>query len=232
VVNFVHIKCAALPDNFRSEIDFVMWRANAGAELHEHVRGIGSEAINHLFDCVGNDAELGAFATGMNQTDSRRFWIDNVNRAAVGDVNAEHDTALIGDDAIAAREKFVIAADTACSIDNCDFVSMNLLGGEYGPIADADCIPNFPVRCIEPLQRFDFIMRHVDAWNSLRKSVTTDSDRAKRGKLLERRLHHCSKFKIPKTKSQPAIVILSGAKDLFLFFWKALTRDVSLRSTW
>jgi len=63
------------------------------------------------------------------------------------------------------------------------------------------------------------------------KALTTDSDRAKRGKLLERGLPHCSKFKIPKTKSQPAIVILSGAKDLFLFFWKALTPDVSLRST-
>jgi hypothetical protein len=92
------------------------------------------------------------------------------------------------------------------------------LGGEYGPIADTDCIPNFPVRRIEPLQHFDFIMRHVDAWNSLRKSVTTDSDCAKRGKLLERGLHHCSKFKIPKTKSQPAIVIPERSKgSLFVF---------------
>jgi hypothetical protein len=207
-----------------------MWRANAGAELNDHVRGIGAEAINHLFDCVGNDAELGAFATGMNQTDSRRLWIDKVSRAAVGYVNAEHDPLLISDDAIAAGE-FTAHKAVAITIDHCDFISMNLLGGEYRPIASADCMPNFPVRRIEPLQHFDFIMRHVDAWNSLRKSVTTDSDRAKRGKLLERRVHHCSKFKIPKTKSQPAIVILSGAKDLFLFSWKALTRDVSLRST-
>ena len=230
-MNCFHTEFTTLSDNLGCEIELVMWWANAGAELNDHVRGIGAEAINHLFDCVGNDAELGAFATGINQTDSRRFGIDKMNRAAVGDVNAKHNSLLIGDDAIAAGEKFVIAADTACSIDNCDFISMNLLGGEYGPIADADGIPNFPVRRIEPLQHFDFIMRHVDAWNSLRKSVTTDSDRAKRGKLLERRLHHCSKFKIPKTKSQPAIVIPSGAKDFFLFFRKALTRDVSLRST-
>ena len=87
-MNFFYAKRATLPDNFRGEIDFVMWRANAGAELHDHVRGIGAEAINHLRNCVRNDAELGAFASGMNQTDSRRFWIDNVNRAAVGDVNA------------------------------------------------------------------------------------------------------------------------------------------------
>jgi hypothetical protein len=88
------------------------------------------------------------------------------------------------------------------------------------------------MRGIKPLHHFSFIVQNVDARNSLRKSVTTDSHRPKRGKLLERRLHHCSKFKIQKTKSQPAIVILSGAKDLFLFSWTALTRDVSLRSTW
>ena len=88
-----------------------MRRANTGAELHDHVRRIGAEAINHLPDCVGNDAEFRAFATGMNQTDSRRFWIDNVNRAAVSDVNAQHDSLLIGDDAIAAGE-IRLAADT------------------------------------------------------------------------------------------------------------------------
>ena len=40
VVNFFHAKRAALPDNFRCEIDFVMRRANTGAELHDDVRGI------------------------------------------------------------------------------------------------------------------------------------------------------------------------------------------------
>jgi hypothetical protein len=86
------------------------------------------------------------------------------------------------------------------------------------------------MRRIQPLQHFDFIVRNVDAWNSLRKSVTTDPDRAQRGKLFEGKLHLCSKFKVPKSKSQPAIVILSGAKDLFTLS-KALIRDVSLRST-
>ncbi len=55
-------------------------------------------------NCVRDDAELRAFTTGMNETNSRRFCIDNVNRAAVGNVNAEHDTALIGNDSIAGGE--------------------------------------------------------------------------------------------------------------------------------
>jgi hypothetical protein len=73
------------------------------------------------------------------------------------------------------------------------------------------------MRGIKRLQHFSFIVQNVDAWNSLRKTVATDSHRAERGKLLERKLHHCSKFKIPKTRSQPTIVILSLAKDLFVF---------------
>jgi hypothetical protein len=60
-----------------------------------------------------------------------------------------------------------------------------LLRGKQRPIADPDCIPNFSVRGIKPLQHFGLIMRHVDAQNSLRKNVTTDSDRAQRRKLFE-----------------------------------------------
>src|SRR5437588_6719766 len=122
----------------------------------------------------------------MDQTDRWRFRINNVNRAAVGDVNAEHDTALIGDDSIAARE-FADRLDARRPylIDDCDLVSVNLLSGKQWPIADADCIANSAMRRIQPLQHFDFIMRYIDAWNSLRKSVTTDSDRAQRRKLFE-----------------------------------------------
>ncbi len=37
VVDFPHALVAALLDNFRCEIDFVVWRTNAGAELHDHL---------------------------------------------------------------------------------------------------------------------------------------------------------------------------------------------------
>src|SRR5262245_4146474 len=120
----------------------------------------------------------------MNQTDSRRFLIDKVNGATVCDVNAEHDTALIGNDAVAAW-KFTAHRAVATAIDDCDFVSVNLLSGEKRPIAYADCVTNFAMRRFEPLQYFGFIMRNVDARNSLRESVTTKANRGQRGKLLE-----------------------------------------------
>ena len=43
----------------------------------------------------------------MDETDGRRVWIDNVDRAAISDVNAERDFSLIRDDAVAPRELFV-----------------------------------------------------------------------------------------------------------------------------
>ena len=93
---------------------------------------------------------LGAFASGMRKTDRRRFWIDNVNCAAVGDVNPQRDATLIGDDAVAAGE-FAAHRAAATTIDNCDFVAVNLFGGKERPIADADCVADFAMRGIEPL---------------------------------------------------------------------------------
>ena len=95
---------ATLPDDFGGEIDLVMGWANTRAELHDHVRGIGAEAFNHLSDRVCDDAKLGAFASGMHKANRRRFWIYDVNCATVCDVNAERDAALIGDNAIARGE--------------------------------------------------------------------------------------------------------------------------------
>jgi hypothetical protein len=123
----------------------------------------------------------------MNQTDSRRFGIDNVNRTAVRHVNAENNVVLIGDDTIA-TVKFCIGGvgalrrpDTAARrpyLDDRDFISVNLLRSEQRPIAYADCVTNFAMRGFEPIQHLGFIVRNVDAWNSPRESVTTDFDRA------------------------------------------------------
>ena len=150
-------KRAALPDNFNGEVDFVLRRPNAGAELDDHVLGMRAETINHFLDRIRGDAELGAFATGMHKADRRRFWIDDVNRATVCDVNAERDTQLIGDDAVAAGE-FAAHRAAATAIDRCYFVSMNLFRSEQRPIAHTDCVANFPMGDLEPLQHFGFIV--------------------------------------------------------------------------
>ena len=129
VVDFVYTKHTALPDDFGCEIYFVVRRTIARAELHHQVCGTRAETFNHLPDRVRDDAKLGAFASGMHQTDRRRFGVHDVNCATVGDVNAERNTALIGDDGVAAG-KFAAHRAAATAIDHGDFVFVNLFGGE------------------------------------------------------------------------------------------------------
>jgi hypothetical protein len=98
----------------------------------------------------------------MHQANRRRFRIYDVNCAAVSDINAERDAALIGDNAIAAWKFATInsAEDSGrySAIDNGDFVSVGLFGSEQWPIAKAGCVANFAMCGIEPLQHFGFIV--------------------------------------------------------------------------
>jgi hypothetical protein len=146
---------AAFPDYFGREIDFVVGWANTRTELHYQISGLGTEAFNHLSDRVCDDAELGTFASRMHQADRRRSWIYDVNGATIGNVNAERDTGLIGDEAVARGDFAAInsAGDSGhySACDNGDFVSVDLFGGEQRPIADANRVANLPMCGIEPL---------------------------------------------------------------------------------
>ena len=187
VMNFLHAERATLPDNFRSEIDFVTRRTNTRAELHDHVCGIGAEALNHLRNRARDNAELGAFTPGMHQTDSRRFWIDNVNGATIGDVNAERDTESIRNDAVTTGEFFVTFH---WCIPNRDFVPVNLFGGKQRPIAESSGIANALMGFFKPRQCFRFIVRDVDPRDPLRKNVTTVRQLCQGSELFNRQWLH------------------------------------------
>src|SRR5215475_9155848 len=126
VVDVLNSKCTALPDNFRSEIDFVVRRTNTRAKLHDHVRGIGAEAFSHFSNRVCDNPKLGASPSGVHEPDGGCLWIHDVNSATVSDVNAKCDAALIRDDTIA-RWEFTAHRAAATAIDDCYFVSMDLL---------------------------------------------------------------------------------------------------------
>ena len=114
----------------------------------------------------------------MDETDRGRDWIDKVNRAAIGHMNAERDSALIGNEAIATGEFFV---ERRYKIDppppsfgaagNRDLVAVDLFSGEQRPIRNPDFAANFKMRGIETAQRFGFVVRDVDAGNASRKDV-------------------------------------------------------------
>src|SRR5260370_24741024 len=107
VVDLLHALRPTLPDNFCREIDFIMRRTYAGTQLHDKFGRIRSEMRFHLRDGIRNDAKLRAFSSGVHEANRRFFWIDNVNRATIGDVNAKRDFSLICDEAVATREIFV-----------------------------------------------------------------------------------------------------------------------------
>ena len=118
----------------------------------------------------------------MDQTNGGRGWIDNVNGTAIGDVNAERDSALIGNETVATGEFFV---GRRHEIDpsslsfgvagNRNFVPVDLFGGEQGPVCHSDFAANFKMRGIETAQRFGFVVRDVDAGNASRKDVTANA---------------------------------------------------------
>src|SRR5262249_26769166 len=144
VVDVLYTERAALLADFGGKIDLVVRRANAGAELHDHVRRAGGEAFSHLPDRRCDNAKLGAFAPGVHKPNGRYFWIDDVNSATVSDVNTQSDAAFIGDNTIAPGEFAAInsAGDSGrySAINGSDFISMDLLRGEQRPTAKAACL--------------------------------------------------------------------------------------------
>jgi hypothetical protein len=185
VVNFVYALRAALFDDLRDEIGFVMRRTNAGTELHDQVGRLRSEACAHLRDRIRNDAQLGPFAAGMDKSDGRRFWVDNVNRATIGNMNAEKNFSLVRDEAVATVE---LLARFNWSIDNRNSVSVNLFGGKQRPTFHTNFASNVSMRGFESPQRFGFIVRNIDSGDPPDESVPANAARFKRRKLLDGRL--------------------------------------------
>ena len=150
IMDLFNAERTALPDNFDGEVDFVVRRTNARTQLHDHVCGIGTEAISHFQNRVRDDAELGTFASGMHKAHRGGFGVDEINCATVGDVNAEGDAPLIRDKTVA-RGKFEAHKAAATAIDNGNVVSVDLVSGEQRPIADTDCVANLTMHNVEPL---------------------------------------------------------------------------------
>jgi hypothetical protein len=83
----------------------------------------------------------------MRQTNRWSLWIDNVNCAAIGDVDTEHNASLVRDDSIA-TDKFFVRLN--CVIDNRDFVRVNLLDGYERPIRETDLVSKPSMFNVQP----------------------------------------------------------------------------------
>ena len=121
----------------------------------------------------------------MHQPDRAEALIDQINRAAIGNVNAEANAALICDQAIATFEAFVLRH---CAVDKSDAISVNLLRGNKRSGAESMLSSNFPMNAIEARERFRLVERHLDARHPQGETVNDPGQRAQRWELFSRKL--------------------------------------------
>lgn len=121
----------------------------------------------------------------MHQPDRTEALIDQINRAAIGDVNAETNAALICDQAIAISEAFVLGN---CAIDNGAAISMNLLRRNERRGAEAILSSNFPMNAVQTRERFRLVERHLDARHTQRETVRDLGQRIQRREMFSRKL--------------------------------------------
>src|SRR5512133_1337463 len=100
-MNFAHTRVSALLNNLRSKIDVVMQRADARAELRDQIPRTHSKLVTQQRKSISNDSQFAPLFPRMNETDCALFLIYQINRATIGNVNAQRHIPLIGDQAIA-----------------------------------------------------------------------------------------------------------------------------------
>ena len=170
VVNLFDTGIPTLPDNFRREINFVMRRSNAWAQLRNQIAGLDSKRLSHLLDCVPNDSQGSSFLARMNQTNGACLLIDQKNRAAVGHINAEANIPLIRNQPITPFETLVSGRHR---IDHRDFVAVNLACGDKFSINQPKSASRVTMRMVQIFQDGYFIVRELDSRNPPHKSVNT-----------------------------------------------------------
>lgn len=121
----------------------------------------------------------------MHEANRASHRIYQINRTAIGDVNAETNAALICDQTITIRKAFVRGHGL---VDHRDILSMHLLRGYERRGVQSFPASNFSVNTIQPRQRFRFVLRHFETGHSQGETVRDLWQRAERAKLFSRKL--------------------------------------------
>ena len=189
---------AALADDVGGEIQFVIGRADAGAELGDDVGTDAAVIFHHRLNGGGDDAELGAFFSTVDAADGAAHGIHEPHGAAVGDVDAEADSRIVGDEAVHAGNWRGVP-----SFHGGDGRAVDLFGGEKFPRARADGAADFLVMDGEACECRGAIHLHIQPRNAACECVQ-DRERGERGECLERAAGHCGLFRIPEDRAGAA----------------------------
>ena len=187
VVHLLYSGGFRLRSNRRREIDFVMRRANARAELHDEILRRNFESLLHLSNRVRNNPQLSSPSTGMHQSDGALFTIGEVHRATIRDVNPETDVALVGEQTVATG-KAALAFELR--INDRDLAAVDLAGSDENAIRKFRLGARRAMSGVERAQDFGFVIRKRNSWHAADERVR-DSQSLKRFETLERQRAIC-----------------------------------------
>src|SRR5436190_6347880 len=129
--------------------------------------------------------ELRSFFSRMHQTYRNANWVDEIDSATVGDINAEANAGLICNQTITTVETFV---PSDRPIDNTDTLSVYLLRSDERRVVESLCASDFSVNAIQSSERFQLIVRHLEIRDAQGESVNDVGQRAERRELLSQKL--------------------------------------------
>ena len=141
--------------------------------------------FGHRFDGIPDDTELRSLFPRMHQTYRRVDGVNEINSATIGDIDAEANAALICYQAITTVETFVLRDRL---MDNTDTLSVHLLRCDERRAAESISLSDFTVNAVQPRERLQFIMRHLDIRDAQGKSMDDIGQRAERWELLSQKL--------------------------------------------
>jgi hypothetical protein len=121
----------------------------------------------------------------MHQANGAATRIGEKNRAAISDVDAQANAALIRDQSIVVLETFV---STDGCIDDTNLFSVDLLRGNERQLSETVFAADFPMHAVQPGERFRFVLRHLEAGHAQRESVNDARQCAQGLKLFSRKL--------------------------------------------
>lgn len=145
-----------LANNLRGKVDLVMRWPDAGTELEDEIVRLHPEPLLHHFDRRGDDSEFRPFLSRVNEANCSLFLVRQVNRTAIGYVNAKASVRLIRHQPVAAGKTKIARRR---GIDHGDLVAVDLLRGEKRPGLQAHRCAGIGMGRIEQAESFRFVVR-------------------------------------------------------------------------
>jgi len=146
IANLPHSSMFRIAANQGCEICLVERRTDTWAELDNEIAGVAAKGFSHALDGHADDAEFAPFSPGVEQGDDPAHRIDQIDRAAIRDIDPEAHREVRRDDSIDRPNR-----RHRMGIDDRDFPAMNLLAENEVPVPHPEVGSDFVMTLPEAL---------------------------------------------------------------------------------